>query len=503
MTAHILIIVDDNGFEVWQRQRRNICLRLQTDGHAEPAQQALESWIKQHATHLPCAILIENADERLVLDHLPRCGRNDRLTLLARRLAQQFPATPYVTHFPQPSPHDPTNRETILLAGLGTTDVLAALIAIIDRFNLPIARIVTPTLLLQTPSLRTANPEQHELLLCFDGAAMQIVLTSHGALRFTRQSRGRATLLADSLPDHVQTLAQTCAYLVGQRLLDTRQAPRARVIAATKDHTTLAALADAGIEITLVNPRSLMRPLPALAPDAAQSETRALMVQLLAEHSKTGYLPGALRHRYPLWRSARLAIAAGTISLIAATGLSAARLADANLQASQSAQLETRIDDTHRQVAALTEAEQRNTVPSHATIALARALHEHQQLEISSGSVMHHLSMLLADAPSLRLQRLAWHPTATETATRSSPPPLPTDITVYASIRAEDTAEAATSALEAAIARWQARSGHQLDWQWQPSGAKALTVPTNMPVLDIKLTIARDMLTQPTDKVQP
>lgn len=503
MTARTLIIVDNDGFEIWQRQRRDIRLRLQTVGHDEPAQQALESWIKRHATHVPCAILIENADERLVLDHLPRCSRRDRLALVARRLAQQFQANPYVTHVPQPAPPDATNRESILLGGLDATDALSALIAILDRCNLPITRIVTPALLLQTLSLRNPKPEQHELLLCFDGAAMQIVLLSHGVLRFTRQSRGRAALLADSLPDHVQTLAQTCAYLIGQRLLDTTRVPRAKVIAAPGDQTTLAPLVDAGIEVTFVNPGSLMRPKPALAPDAAQSETRALMVQLLAEHSRIGYLPGALRHRYPLWRSARLAIAAGTISLIAATGLSAARLADANLQASQSAQLETRIDGTHRQVAALTEAEQRNTVPSHATIALARALHEHQQLEISSGSVMHHLSMLLADAPSLRLQRLAWHPTATETATRSSPPPLPTDITVYASIRAEDTAEAATSALEAAIARWQARPGHQLDWQWQPSGTNALTVPTNMPVLDIKLTIARDMLTQPTDKVQP
>lgn len=517
MAARTLIIVDDSGFEVWQHRGRNIRLQFQVAGHTEPARQELRHWIERHAADDPCAILVVNADERLAVDHLPRCSRRDRQALLARRLAQQFPANPFTAHLPLPSLPDATNRETVLLAGLGSTDALSDLITVLERCALPITHVVTPALLLQRLPLRTPRPDRNELLLCFDGPTMQIVLISDGALRFTRQSRGRTTLLSGCIADHLQTLTQTCAYLVGQRLLDARPTHRATVIAATDDHETLSALADAGFEITLIAPQSLMlpHPRPVPAPDTAQGSSRALMVQLLAKPPKSSYLPRPLRHRYPLWRTARLATSASAIGLIAALSISAIRLVDASQGVTQAAQLEAQAVDTRRQTSALTEADQHSAVPAHATLALAHALHEHQQLEISPGQVMRHLSTLLADAPSLRLQHLAWSTAAAAAATVTASPQdaetasMPastrtqTDITVHARIRANNAGEAAATALEVAMTQWRARPGHQLDWQWLPTDTRAPAEPTDAPALEVRLTIARDILTQPTDGGQP
>ncbi|MDR2689855.1 MAG: hypothetical protein LBB76_08885 [Azoarcus sp.] len=473
------IVIDAHGLAVWQDGPSRV-LQLAT---ANPdAAGQLKTWLAAHPGQI--TLIADMADERHVIERLPRASRADQQTLIQRRLARQFPDSPFTCAWPQPPDGEQYAVMLIALTRPALLDPWLGALGDAAFHGAAVFRKLTsvPFLIERWYRRARALPEEG-LLLAFGGGGMRQLLFRQRRLGFTRVIPARAATLAENLPIYAHELSQTLDWLAGQRLIGKH--PAVRVLAARADFPLLRELITANdVELDFIDlAAQLANPLPA-------NEAPSLLAMAIAEAQGRGALG-----QYacpPLHHARRIATVRrflfGVTALLTAGQLAAAGVdlivmddLEGDIARSAASQrerhdelgaLETRVRQQHP-TAAMLEAgldaiEQRTHAPAVDTMAVLVAV-----------------GRLLAEAPHLRLETLSWRLADTD---REAPDSNNADVIIEFTAVIDDATDSAAESVtsparhaETLRVLWQRQHNHPARIQAHADGrlsfAAALVTP--------------------------
>ncbi|AWI78236.1 hypothetical protein CEW87_02040 [Parazoarcus communis] len=416
-----LLVIDADGLEAWRHERGRLepCAHFRAGGDEGVA--AFRKWLGAQAHRCRFAILVDLAEERCALEHLPRANRNDRKAMILRKMRQHFPGTDFTTSEHQGRHEGNPALDTFLFCALTRPALFEPWFKVLEQASAIVTRLDTPPRLLEHWQRRSPLGKDTCLLLSLTAAGMRQTLFRNGKVSFTRIAPPRAGSLAECLPFYASELSQTRAYLAAQRLIADNAALKTLFLAHPADRDTLGSISaqDKGIDLQFTDLPAQARPRQ---PDGAtsDSDSRPFLLQRLIDKPPSVQYPAttlkseytAARLRRGLFRTAG---SAALIMLLAA----AAMLLDARSLARQSAMLETerlavqqQIDDVNRQRPAL-------PAPVAVTLDWLDELEHTRSSSVPDEYVMHQVSTMLDATPALQLERLSWH-AADAAQTRSS-----------------------------------------------------------------------------------
>jgi hypothetical protein len=410
MPAHILHL-DPQGARLYA------CSRRKTRAVQDFADaSACGAWLAARPP-LHLWLLADFAEEAFVLESLPRLGRADRRALLARKLARQFPETPYRAVYGLGRAPDRPEQEACLLLALTRPALLDPWLAALRAAGARLDGLTSAAQLAAPLMQRLALPGAYALLLSGDAKGVRQSLVRLGGrpiTLFSRRSAWPAAIAneteASSAPRRADTLAADLIHLRAQleqgRFLP-RGAPLPTVlILPTALRDALGERLAGRAEFQLM-PEAVAR----IAQDRGVSPDTALqplLVHLLARQPPRQHLlPEPLRLarnfalRQRLWR---LAAAAGSLAALLASAAELENASAAQAAGQRHAEARARLEAA---IARETPANRPALNAEDSAALLAAKAHIDRQAA-TPGPLLHALGQALAETPDLRLARLDW-----------------------------------------------------------------------------------------------
>ena len=211
-----LFTISAHDLTIWHVTREALVLDARFPVSDAEAPAHLRDWLK--GKRRKGIIVADLADERHLIEQLPKVARRDRLALIHRRLAERFPETPLVSHLPLPG------TTAVRLSALTLppqADIWISCIsdAVKAAWLAPPALTSIPFLLerLQQRNRKSGLPTDG--LLVTPGAnGLRLLYFRQGHLIYSRVIPERETLPAERLADYSAELARTHEWLVSQHL---------------------------------------------------------------------------------------------------------------------------------------------------------------------------------------------------------------------------------------------------------------------------------------------
>jgi hypothetical protein len=470
-------VIDSRGLRVWQSGRGQT-RQLSWFERADPQAPAhFARWLGTRRVR--CTLIADLAEERHVVEQLPRTSRADRHALIQRRLAQCYPDVPFTCARPLPRPRAAGQRDPVLLAALTRPSLLDpwldALDEAVTKGTTTIRALTSVPFLLERWYRRQHALPAQSLLLALGGGGMRQTLFCQRRLCFTRVIAARAASLAECLPVYVAELAQTLAWIGSQRL--TEGSPAIRVLAPGASLPTLGGLADGvSVDIDFVDLDAQLE--TSHAPD----DTHDILPLVLEEARRRG---DCARYACPRLRPAR-SIAMTRRAMLGVTTLFAlSALVAGSLDFGASADLEREIArlDTARH-ALREELARLQTVPAEAVASaeLTGWLDTVEPLSRDSGiapvTALRAAADLLAEAPWARLEILAWRIAPSAPDTSASAPPTETaaasaaDGFIELTLALDTDAPAPRQIVAVLESAWRRKHGHSALIKLDPANDK-------------------------------
>ncbi|MDR0701875.1 MAG: hypothetical protein LBF61_05595 [Azoarcus sp.] len=404
------MLINARGLEAW-RSARNGIARAATFPAADPEAPArLNGWLA--SARRRCIPVADLADERHVIERLPRVSSADRQQLIERRLAQHFPDTPLTSTRPLPAAPGDRPLEAVLLAALTRPADIAPWLEILGEAGANgLTEVRAPTsvpFLLERWYRRQRTLPAQALLLTLGAGGMRQVFFRHRRLTFSRVIPARDDALGDCLPVYRDELAQTLAWLPSQRLSD--RPPPVRVLATADDLAVLREIAPAaGDDIAFID---LARHLDKCDGDMPPSGILALALQEARRAGPLGhYECPQMRRTRQIARAQRIAVALSMTFTVSGLIAAATDFAAAKSLREEAEQITARQQGLQREIDNLNA----NAVQAADAGKLDAWLDNYERLVHAKGTapatVLQAVADLLAEAPWARLETLAWEQT--------------------------------------------------------------------------------------------
>jgi hypothetical protein len=475
-------ILHAHGLDAWRYHKNNRSEHLLTLASADTnARATLQKWLA--GAHRRCLLIADVADERHIVERLPRTSRTDRHLLLQRRMAQHFPDTPLTNATPLPVSPDDGVLNPIRLAALTRPDLIAPWLDVLGEAGthgqLDVQRLTSVPFLLEHWYRRQRNLPPQALLLTLGAGGMRQIFFRQRRLAFSRVIPARADTLPGCLPAYSDELAQTLAWLATQRLSD--GAPPVKVLANASELPALRELtpvANGNIEFldlaSQIDAHKSDKPASGILPLALQEVQRCGALEHLP---LSGQAPGhyncpQLHHPQRL-ATARRSTVAITVALVASSLTAAALdLTEADRLRLETEQLATRAQTLQNEIGQL----RANTPDTPDADALAHWLDNAERLArnpgIAPATVLQAVSDILAEAPWVQLAALTWEPAQSErdrallpnaatsaTSATSDNNTAAAHVVIRLEIDLDDNAPPPQSAADTLGTRWQRQHG--------------------------------------------
>lgn len=407
MSSHQLLYLDDDRLTAY-RFSRDMPRTRRFD--ASPAGfQDFAGYLGPHR-HERFTLLANLAEEEFRIAVIPALRGHDRESVLARRLAQAYPETPFAGS--QSLGHERTRRreERVLLAALAAPERIAPWLACLHAAGAAVAGIHTLPFLGPRLLARLRIRDAHCLLFTLQDDSLRESYIAHGRLVFSR----RVPRSADDAP--VALVATESAalqrYLIDRRLL--ADDVLLRIVAVIHPRHLPASGNDAPCAaLTCVSTDECARRTGCAAP--TDDRIDALYAHLaLSGRPTLQFAAPALRHGD---RCRRLQ---HTLRLAAATTL-AAGIALGGQQLAAAASLSQTTDRLRSETLAMQQRlAERGTpqpMPPEARAARQRIVDRHATLlrtDASPAAFYGDLGRILGQAPAIRIETLDWQAASPE-----------------------------------------------------------------------------------------
>ncbi|AWI75661.1 hypothetical protein CEW83_10905 [Parazoarcus communis] len=411
MKPDILLVIDADGLEAWRHERGRLepCAQFRTGG--DEAVVAFRSWLETQVHRGRFAILIDLAEERCVLEHLPRANRSDRKAMILRKTRQHFPGTDFTTSEHHGRHDNNPALDTFLLCALTRPALFEPWFKALEQTLAIVTRIDTPPRLLEHWNRGSPFGKDTCLLLSLTAAGMRQTLLRQGRMSFTRIAPARAGSLAECVPIYASELSQTRAYLSGQRLIADNVALKTLFLAHPADRDILSGIGaqDKRIDLQFIDIPAQAQPRQPRGATSG-SDTRPFLLQGLVDKPPPIHYPAAtLTSEFATARLRRRLLGIAGSAALAMLLAAGAMLLDARDLARQTAPLEAerlalqqQADDVNRQRPAL-------PAPMAVTLDWLDELEHIRSRAIPDDHVMRQVSAMLEATPALQLERLSWH----------------------------------------------------------------------------------------------
>lgn len=367
------------------------------------ASAAGEIAVGEAAAGAPAIVVADFAEEAYLPLQLPRAGWRDRVALVTRRLAQEFPETSYRLALPLPRGAMP-NGYTHVLAALPEAP-LAALAERLDAQRRELVGVWSVALAASWWLQQSRCAEPRALVVIRTPAGVRHVLLVHGRPVLSRLVLEELT--GETALDPVRELERTVQYLRNARWLAADER-----LAAFWWGEPLPAAAPAAARGAL---RWMSTPrLPGL-PDPAEQGLAALAALLARRRPRTQFAPPAALAAHRARRLARATVVAGalTAALLAAVGLQQTLAARA--LAAQRAAIDGELAAVRAELARAHEALRQAGIDAQALHAALQA-HERFGSAVQPAPALRRVAQALADVTALRVDELAWEAAGGATA---------------------------------------------------------------------------------------
>lgn len=382
------------------------------------------------------ALLADLPEETLQSIEIPRLGRRDRATLIARRLARSFPDTQLRGAIPLGRDSSAPGSEQILLLALTAPWRLAPWLVRLIEAGIDLRRLQTASQFAGPLLSRLGAQSSTALLVICHRHGFRITGLAAGHPRFSRQVVSDGASPAAAIAGEARRLHH---YLLEQRLHAQGQALPVYVIAAPPLLAELADYWPSSGELAL-QPLELIAAAAriGLSIAAGEIDSRAIELQLLASCPPAAGIPiGAGRRRLPLGWLGRLLIAAGGVAL-------AGTLAFAGGQLQATAQVweeVRRLDEERARLVSRYAAVRKNLPPTPIDATSLHRLNETRiaisRLQHQPGPAYHRLSRVLERQPAIEIERIDWKILPQSGSTAEFPQQPSESTTVYG--RFQDT----------------------------------------------------------------
>lgn len=430
MKRRRLLHLDGEGLSAWtsRRGRLQALAHFSDDagGHARFADFLADGRGERYA------LLVDLPEETLQPIEIPRLGRRDRATLIARRLARQFPDTPLRCAIPLARNAALPGSEKLMLLALAAPWRVAPWLATLAQAGIDLRRLHTASQLAGPLLARFVPNAPTALLVACDRRGFRITALAAGHPRFSRRVANDAP--AAAIADEAGRLHR---YLLDQRLHAHGRTLPVVVIAPA---TLLAELAgqwpDEG-EFAL-HPVELAAAAAGVGLAAAAGETDcgAIQLQLLASSPPAAgiRIDSGQRKLATAWFG-RLLLAAGGAALAGALGLAAWQLHATGLAGDEA----RRLDAERVQIDALLTAARREQPALAIDAASLRRLSDIRatigRLQHQPGAAYLRLSHVLDRQPAIEIERIDWKILPPAASTAEAPRQPIESTTLYGRLR--------------------------------------------------------------------
>lgn len=338
MKRRALLHLDADGLSIWTLRRERL--------------QALADFPNTAAGHLGFAdflagrpseryaLLVDLPEETLQPIEIPRLGRRDRATLLARRLARHFPDTPLRAALPLGRDAAAPGSEQILLLALAAPSRVSPWLTQLAQAGIALGRLQTASQLAGPLLSRLGATAATALLVVCHRRGFRITALAAGHPRFSRLVANGAEPPAAAIAGEAGRLHR---YLLDQRLHAPGQVLPAVVVAPAPLLAELAGRWPAAGQLAL-QPVDLASAAAGvgLATPTGEADSRAIQLQLLASCPPAVGIPtGAGPGRLPAAGLGRLLLAGGGAALAGALGFAAWQLQAAGLARDEARRLDS------------------------------------------------------------------------------------------------------------------------------------------------------------------
>lgn len=353
------------------------------------------------------ALLVDLPEETLQTIEIPRLGRRDRATLIARRLARTFPDTPLRGAISLGRDSRAPGSEQILLHALAAPWRLAPWLARLTEAGIDLARLQTASQFAGPLLSRMGTQAATALLVICHRHDFRITGLTAGHPRFSRRVASDGASPAAAIAGEAGRLHR---YLLEQRLHAHGQPLPVCVIAPPPLLAELAGHWPSGGELAL-QPLELTTAAAriGLSATAGEIDSRAIELQLLASRPPAAgiRIDGERRGLSPA-RLGHLLIAAGGAALAGALAF-----AGGQLQATAQVWDEVhRLDEEQARLSSRHAAVRGNQPPSPIDATGLRRLSETRaaisRLQHQPGPAYHRLSRVLDRQPAVEIERIDW-----------------------------------------------------------------------------------------------
>lgn len=318
MATRYVHLITPAGVECWRLRRGEpeTAVRFSPDSRGV---DALSIWLSRNSEgrHI---IVADLPDETYEQAQIPALSRRDRKALIARRLAQSFPDTPYSRAISVSSREAGKREEHFILAGINHPQHLDTWLKPMQQSGIAISEILSPALLCSQILRAGKDLPDNGILLLISESSHRHVCFKHRQPCFTRQIQSRTSpheLPAETI---VTEIMRSIQYLHDKRLVNRGATiPVLLVCEAETAQTLLPVLAtEPGLAPRHLRPAQQPTHLPN-GPAPAQQEVSRILIQAATAHKKgPQFAPAVIRRRY---KSIRLFEVAGCCALMAICAL--------------------------------------------------------------------------------------------------------------------------------------------------------------------------------------
>lgn len=392
------LLIDSLGIRAFRRQRRRLIGEAEFPD-APSIAASLDAYL-QSCRPACFTLLLNLADERCTIEHLPPLGRRDRQALLDRRLDSRFPDHPL--RFAQ-ALGDKFGEQNLLLYAQSNNELLDVCLSALQQTDSCLAAIHPLAATIAGLADASSAKGRRTLLACPTRTGLRLVLAADGRLVFTRLAVDlpAADGHLPSLADIGNEIARTRSYLLAQRLM-TADSPSGLVMHRQR-YDALAQHTDLAVPL-LLDTATLSR-----RPGSGATADELLMLHALTERAPSQQLaPAGLRQRYRHRRigiGLHLASAALFASNLLVSGYMLWR-ADL-LDAEQATAIE-RQEQTRQALQAVLAELSTPTASPEVLADLSRFVDSIEQRNRLVAAQLLRLSRALDQLPQLELRHLSW-----------------------------------------------------------------------------------------------
>lgn len=358
---------------------------------------------------VPCTLLANLAEEAFHAETIPCLRAGDRRALIARKLAQRFPATDYACAVSLGRERNRRQNERLLLAALTAPAALAPWLAILRDLQAPLAGVCSlpfaGAVLLE--KLRLGG--EPCLLLTVQDRSLRESYCVRGRLRFSR-----LLPLAQAGDDLAETLATEAAklrqYLLGQRLLAPDEPLRAVVVVHPQLAGAVAArcINGGGLRFEILDSDDCARRIGLKTPPT-DSRLDLAHVHLIATAPPAAqFAPPSLRHDWRVQQARRALHGCGAAALAAALLFAGGRALEAHALKQATTTSLAAAHDARERYAAI--ARTFPPLPASPDV-LRRIVGQHAELargDATPAGFYRDLGTVLAAMPAIAIDEIAW-----------------------------------------------------------------------------------------------